>query len=182
VDVPVAIWVHYEYIRGHHTGHTQTATQRIRLDLPHFKCERLAHLTNHIFAKGYLPCHARSLVSWKAACGKHVEENAKVEDVLSWGEGVCEDKPLRLVIGKFVSLNFLSGDKYSRVFTLTCRLVSRLRLRTHTIEEESKLSQDDSICASTMDAYSTILWPCKSEKIFFYFDICFAFVVPYYRS
>jgi hypothetical protein len=97
VDAPVAIWVHYEYAHG---GHPHAATQRIRLDLPHFKCERLAHLTNHIFTKGYLPSKARSLVSWKGGCGKHVEESAKVEDVLSWGEGVCEDKPLRLVIGE----------------------------------------------------------------------------------
>jgi len=94
-DVPAAIWVHYEYV---HCGHPQTATQRIRLDVPHFKCERLAELTNHIFAKGYLPCKARCRVSWKRTCGKHVEENSKVEDVLSWGEGVCEEKPLRLVI------------------------------------------------------------------------------------
>jgi hypothetical protein len=40
---------------------------------------------------------ARSTVSWKGACGKHIEESVKVEDVLSWGEGVCEEKPLRLV-------------------------------------------------------------------------------------
>src|SRR5579863_5248544 len=95
VDAPVAIWVHYEYV---HCGRPHTATQRVRLDLPDLKCERLAHLANYIFSKGYLPCNARSLVSWKAACGKHVEESTKVEDVLSWGEGVCEDKPLRLVI------------------------------------------------------------------------------------
>ena len=99
MDAPVAIWVHYEYV---HCGHPHTTTQRIHLDLPEFKCERLAHLTNYIFTKGYLPCKARSLVSWKAACGKHVEESTKVEDVLSWGEGVCEDKPLRLVIGEYL--------------------------------------------------------------------------------
>lgn len=95
--MPVAIWVHYEYVK---CARPHTATQRIRLDLPQFKCELLAHLTNHIFAKGYLPCSARSLVSWKGACGKQVHESAKVEEVLSWGEGVCEEKPLRLVIGR----------------------------------------------------------------------------------
>ncbi|KAI0297770.1 hypothetical protein BC826DRAFT_967680 [Russula brevipes] len=76
------------------------SSSRIRLDVPHFKCERLAHLTNHIFAKGYLPCKARSLVSWKAACGKQIEESVKVEEVFSWGEGLCESKPLCLVIGE----------------------------------------------------------------------------------
>ena len=96
MDIPTAIWVYYEYVQG---GRSRTATQRIRLDMPHIKCERLGHITNHIFAKGYLPSNARSLVSWKRACGKHVEESVKVEDVLSWGEGVCEEKPLRLAIG-----------------------------------------------------------------------------------
>jgi len=88
--------VRYEYVN---CVHPHTTTQRFRLDSPHFKCEYLTHLTSHIFAMGYLPCKARSLVSWKGACGTHVEVNAKVEDVLSWGEGLCEEKPLRLVIG-----------------------------------------------------------------------------------
>jgi hypothetical protein len=89
--------VRYEYVN---CVHPYTATQRFRLDSPHFKCERLTHLKVHIFAKGYLPCKARPLVSWKGACGKRVEENAKVEDVLSSGEGLREEKPLRLVIGE----------------------------------------------------------------------------------
>jgi hypothetical protein len=42
----------------------------------------------------------RSMVSWKGAYGKRIEESARVEDVLSWGEGVCE-KSLRLVIGEY---------------------------------------------------------------------------------
>ena len=98
-DVPQAIWVHYEYLNS---VHQVTATQRIRLDLPTFKCERLAHLTNHIFAKGYLPAKMRSFVSWKGTCGKYIEESVKVEDVFSWDEGLCETKPLRLVIGGFL--------------------------------------------------------------------------------
>ena len=93
----MAVWVHYEYLDNRHP---HTAIQRIRLDLPHLKCERLAHLTNHIFAKGYLPRKARSLVTWKSPRGKHIEESAKVEDLLTWGEGVCETKPLRLEIGE----------------------------------------------------------------------------------
>ncbi|KAH9954223.1 hypothetical protein BJV74DRAFT_510554 [Russula compacta] len=95
-DIPAAIWVHYEY---NHCVRPHTATQRIRLDLPELKtCERLAHITNYIFAQGYLPCRVRSMVSWKGTCGKHIEECVRVEDVLTWGEGACEDKPLRLVI------------------------------------------------------------------------------------
>ncbi|KAI9443402.1 hypothetical protein H4582DRAFT_1190156 [Lactarius indigo] len=94
-DIPVAIWVHYEYL---HDRHSHTSVQRIRLDLPHTKFERLAHITNHIFAKGYLPNKVRSAVSWKRASGRHIAENARVDDLLSSGEGVSEDKPLRLVI------------------------------------------------------------------------------------
>jgi hypothetical protein len=97
-DIPLAIWVHYEYV---HAGQHHTATQRIRLDLSHVKCERLAHITNHIFAQGYLPGKARGLVCWKGACGRIIDECTKVEDVFSWGEGVSECKPLRLVIGEF---------------------------------------------------------------------------------
>ena len=98
-DVPQTIWVHYEYVN---CAHKVTATQRIRLDQPNFKCDRLAHLTNHIFAKGYLPAKTRSFVYWKGACGKHIEESVKVEDVFSWDEGLCETKPLRLVVGGFL--------------------------------------------------------------------------------
>jgi hypothetical protein len=97
VDVHVAIWVRYEYV---HCGHQHATTQRFRLDMPHFKCERLAHITNHIFDKGYLPGKARSLVSWNAGCGKGIKDSTKVEDVLSWGEGVCEESPMSLVIGE----------------------------------------------------------------------------------
>lgn len=98
-DIPAAVWVHYEY---EDCARPHTATQRIRLDLPQMKtCERLAHITNYIFAQGYLPCKVRSMVSWKRTCGKHIEECARVEDVLTWGEGACEDKPLRLVVGGY---------------------------------------------------------------------------------
>jgi hypothetical protein len=99
VDIPLAIWVRYEYVHG---GHQHTTTQRFRLDLPHFKCEHLAHITNQIFAKGYLPGKASSLFSWKASCGKGIADSTKVEDVLSWGEGVCEENPASLVIGELL--------------------------------------------------------------------------------
>jgi hypothetical protein len=84
----------------------QKHPHRFHLSLPQMKCcDRLAHITNYIFAQGYLPCRAGSMVSWKGACEKHIEESVKVEDVLSWGEGVCEEKPHRLVIGKCTQLS-----------------------------------------------------------------------------
>ncbi|KAN0129517.1 hypothetical protein V8E53_012699 [Lactarius tabidus] len=95
-DTPTALWVHYEYTRCGRSPHT--ATQRVRLDLPHVKLECLGHVTNYIFAQGYLPCKVRTLVSWKNACGKHIEESEKVEDLLCRGEGTREDKPLRLLV------------------------------------------------------------------------------------
>jgi hypothetical protein len=56
------------------------------------------------------------MVSWKGACGKHIEESVKVEDVLSWGEGVCEEKPLRLMIGKalFGNKNLVLNPRFIR--------------------------------------------------------------------
>ncbi len=90
-DIPAAVWVHYDYL---HCTHPHTATQRIRLDLPQMIL-RIVSLR-----RGTSRVRARSMVSWKGACGKHIEESIKVEDVLAWGEGVCEEKPLRLVIGK----------------------------------------------------------------------------------
>jgi hypothetical protein len=86
-------------------------------------CERLAHITNYIFAQGYLPCKARSLVSWKGACGKHIEECARVEDVLSWGEGLCEEKPLRLVIGEYQSMEYMC---FLIVKSQTCKGVENI--------------------------------------------------------
>ncbi|TFY77796.1 hypothetical protein EWM64_g6217 [Hericium alpestre] len=86
-------------LRGHvHTPRAHVATQRIKLDAPHHKFDRLAHVTNYIFAQGYLPANLRSLVYWRGICGKQIDENAKIEDLLSWGEGVSEDKSLRLII------------------------------------------------------------------------------------
>ena len=77
MDVPAAIWVHYEYV---HCARPHTTTQRIHLDQPQIKgCAYLAYITNYIFAQGYLPCRARSMVSWKGSCGKHIEEGTKVE-------------------------------------------------------------------------------------------------------
>ena len=68
------------------------------------KMERLAHLTNYIFKQGYVAAKYRTTVHWEGLCGKKIEEGTFVEEVLEWGVGGCEDKPLRLVIGK-CSLN-----------------------------------------------------------------------------
>ena len=95
-DRPSVLWLTYAYLR---TPRAQVATQRIKLDTPHLKSEKLAHITNYIFAKGYLPAKHRSLVHWQGASGKQVNDNAMVEDLLSRGEGVSEDKSLRLIIG-----------------------------------------------------------------------------------
>ncbi|KAI9464964.1 hypothetical protein BJY52DRAFT_1424805 [Lactarius psammicola] len=96
-DTLTALWVHYEYTRCARPAHT--STQRLRLDLPHTKLECLGHVTNYIFAQGYLPCKVRSLVSWKDTYGRHIEESEKVEELLSRGEGTREEKPLHLVVG-----------------------------------------------------------------------------------
>lgn len=93
----MAIYVHYEYL---HDRDSQTYVQRIGLDMPSTKFMRLAHLTNYIFAEGYLPSKVRSAVSWRCASGKHIEKNTRLDYVLSLGGGVSEDKPLCLVIGK----------------------------------------------------------------------------------
>ena len=74
--------------------------------MPHVKLECLGHVTNYIFTQGYLPCNVRSLVSWKNACGMHIEESEKVEDLLRRGEGTREEKPLRLVVGQLPFANF----------------------------------------------------------------------------
>ena len=52
---------------------------------------------NHIFAKGHLSVYYRSLTHRQDACGKLVDENTKAEELMSWCEGVSEDKSLRLI-------------------------------------------------------------------------------------
>ena len=61
--------------------------------------ERLAHLTNYIFSQGYLEPKYRTVVHWEGLCGKKIEEGTRVEEVLGWGVGGCEEKPLKLIIG-----------------------------------------------------------------------------------
>ncbi|KAF8895640.1 hypothetical protein BD779DRAFT_1609136 [Infundibulicybe gibba] len=94
-DVPTTFWFTYSYIHNPTAHH---ATQRIKLN--EHKLELMAHITNHIFAQGYLAPHLRSLVHWQNPCGKRVDEHVRVAEVLAWGEGISEVKPLRLVIGR----------------------------------------------------------------------------------
>ncbi|KAH9038358.1 hypothetical protein EDB85DRAFT_500767 [Lactarius pseudohatsudake] len=75
---------------------THTSVQRIRS----ICLTPNSSVINHIFAKGYLSNKVRSAVSWKRASGKNITENVRIDDLLSSSEGVSEDKPLHLVIGK----------------------------------------------------------------------------------
>lgn len=93
-----AIWFSYHYL---HKPAALVITQRVRLDVPETKFEIVAQLTNHIFNRGYLPCHLRSKVHWQAACGRKVEEHENLQVLLETGEGVCEASSLRLNIGMF---------------------------------------------------------------------------------
>ena len=71
------------------------------------KMERLAHLTNYIFSQGYVAAKYRTVVHWEGLCGKKIEEATSVEEVLGWGVGGCEEKPLKLVIGTCLSSGFI---------------------------------------------------------------------------
>jgi hypothetical protein len=93
-DVPPAIWFSYVYL---HNAVTPAVTQRIKFDA-HVQLEKLAHVTNHVFGEGYLPAKFRTVVHWEGVCGKPILESATLADVLSWGEGVSENKAIRLVI------------------------------------------------------------------------------------
>jgi len=73
--------------------------QRARLDVPEVKLELIAHLTNHIFASGYLATNLRTKVHWQANCGRRVEEHERLEHLLEAGHGANESACLRLVVG-----------------------------------------------------------------------------------
>ena len=98
--MPSSLWVRYVYT---HSARAHNATQRIKLDaLHHSVChDRLAHITNYVFAQGYLPAHVRPCVYWEAPCGRRLGEVAHVEELLGAGEGCSEAKALRLVIGTY---------------------------------------------------------------------------------
>ncbi|TFK71306.1 hypothetical protein BDN72DRAFT_837912 [Pluteus cervinus] len=94
-DVPTTLWFSYHYVN---TPVARPVTQRLKLTTLPVKFEKLAHVTNYIFKEGYLSAHLRPFVYWENTCGKRVEEAAAVTEILAFGEGTCEDKPLRLVI------------------------------------------------------------------------------------
>lgn len=98
-DVPPALWFTYHYTITGKNG----ATQRVKLDaLAPFQAgfrPKLAHVTNHVFAQGFLAAHLRSRVHWEGVCGKPVAEHSDLFDLLCAGEGMCEEKPMKLVIG-----------------------------------------------------------------------------------
>lgn len=108
--MPSAVWVRYVY---KHTPRAHAATQRVKLASHvahhaaghnhHVSPERLAHITNFIFAQGYLPANVRSCVYWEGICGRRLGESIGVHDLLMSGEGASEDKALRLIIGKILS-------------------------------------------------------------------------------
>lgn len=103
-DIPPAIWFSYAYL---HNAAASVVTQRVKFD-DSAKLEKLAHLTNHIFTNGYLPAKLRAAVHWQGVCGKRLQECANVYDVLLCGEGVSEDKAIRLIIGRYT----LSPGRY----------------------------------------------------------------------
>ncbi|PFH51232.1 hypothetical protein AMATHDRAFT_59520 [Amanita thiersii Skay4041] len=94
-DTPTALWFSYVYL---HQPHAHVVAQRIKFAAVERKFERLAHVTNYVFAQGYLPCKYRPAVHWQSPCGKQINEAVLVGEILAAGDGVNEDKPLRLVI------------------------------------------------------------------------------------
>lgn len=94
------MWISYVFLK---CPNAHAAVQRIDLSEaadPCGKLERLAHVANFVFRKGFLPANVRSRVHWEDACKRHIEEHVCVKDVLCERDvGKNEDKPLRLVIG-----------------------------------------------------------------------------------
>lgn len=94
------LWISYVFLKS---PNAHASVQRINIvDVsdPCGKLERLAHVANYVFRKGFLPANVRSLVHWEDACKRRIEEHVCVKDVLcDRGVGKDEDTPLRLVIG-----------------------------------------------------------------------------------
>jgi hypothetical protein len=95
-DVPTDLWFSYIYI---HNPHARVITQRVKFAGLERRFERLAHVTNYIFAQGFLPSKYRAVVHWETPCGRPISEFEIVDEILVAGEGITEENPLRLVIG-----------------------------------------------------------------------------------
>ena len=102
-DAPTSLWFSYVYI---HNPPAKIVTQRIKFDNLEKRFERLAHVTNYIFAQGFLPVKYRAVVHWEAPCGRRISEFAIVDEILVAEEGISEERPLRLVIGQCLVIIF----------------------------------------------------------------------------
>jgi len=102
-DIPPVVWFSYHYASA--SPGTAVVKQRVKLEHLHTACHsqfpKLAHLTNYIFNQGYLAKHLRSKVHWETTCGKNVGEHGDLLELVAAGEGVAEDKTLRLVIDDY---------------------------------------------------------------------------------
>ncbi|KAF8349562.1 hypothetical protein F5887DRAFT_946774, partial [Amanita rubescens] len=79
-DMPTNLWFSYIYI---HNPPVQVVTQRVKFaGLPR-RFEKLAHVTNYVFAQGLLAVQV---------------PRSTVDEILIAGEGISEEKSLRLVI------------------------------------------------------------------------------------
>lgn len=101
-DIPPAVWFSYHYTSS--APNTPIVKQRVKVEALHAAGNathpRVAHLTNYIFQQSYIPKHQRSKVRWESICGTRVEEHFDLFELLAAGEGVSEDKTLRLIIGE----------------------------------------------------------------------------------
>ncbi|KAG6840865.1 hypothetical protein C0991_003668 [Blastosporella zonata] len=101
-DMPSTLWFTYVY---RHNAAAPRVVQRVKLaEAAHQqgRMDLVAHLTNYVFQQGYLHSKLRSVIHWEDGCGKEIEEQFRIEEVLSWELGASEEKPLRLVIGMSV--------------------------------------------------------------------------------
>ncbi|KAJ8516477.1 hypothetical protein ONZ45_g6234 [Pleurotus djamor] len=114
-DMPPGLWFTYSYVNSP-TGHV--VAQRVNFDSLNVHgnpFEKLGHITNHIFERGYIPAKYRSLVHWEGHCGERLSEGACLPDVFVEGIGSSEDYPLRLVIDNTVRCGCACGCKDSNI-------------------------------------------------------------------
>ena len=100
------MWFSYVYT---HNPCAPVVVQRVKTNSTEFKCEKLAHVTNYLFTKGYLPNKLRCYVHWERSCGQVISEDVSVVSLLESGQGLCEERPIRLIIGAFFCLCFATG-------------------------------------------------------------------------